>query len=113
MLFRSAEYALNMLHECAHATGHPNRLGRFDVTSVNFGSKDYSFEELVAEFAAMLAMLRLDIPMDAQNSIAYLAGWCKKLRNRLNDGENVACFVYDAMKQADAAVSCIFNESKK
>lgn len=111
--FNSAEYALNMLHECAHATGHPNRLGRFDVTSVSFGSKDYSFEELVAEFAAMLAMLRLDIPMDEQNSIAYLAGWGKKLRNRLNGGENVAAFVYDAMKQADAAVGCIFNESKK
>lgn len=111
--FSSAEHALNLLHECAHATGHPNRLNRFAVDSASFGSKDYSFEELVAEFAAMLAMTRLDIPMDEQNSIAYLAGWGTKLRNRLNDGENVASFVYDAMKQADAAVSCIFNESKK
>lgn len=111
--FSSAEHAVNLLHECAHATGHPNRLNRFAVDSASFGSKDYSFEELVAEFAAMLAMTRLDIPMNEQNSIAYLAGWGKNLRNRLNDGENVASFVYDAMKQADAAVSCIFNESKK
>lgn len=76
-------YAAVCLHEYAHATGHPNRLGRRGVVRESMNSDDaYAFEELVAEFASFLTMseLGLSSPKSEENSTAYLQTWAKKIR---------------------------------
>ena len=46
-------YYATLFHELAYSTGHPSRLAREGYrTAAHFGSKRYSQEELVAEFAA-------------------------------------------------------------
>ena len=48
--FKSANsYYATMLHEIAHSTGHPSRLNR--PLNNKFGTKDYAYEELIAEFS--------------------------------------------------------------
>ena len=73
-----------MLHECAHSTGHTNRLNRnFGV----FGDIDYAYEELIAELTACLLCKELKIDyvgghLEAEkNSTAYLVSWLSKLNN--------------------------------
>ncbi|MFD6508704.1 zincin-like metallopeptidase domain-containing protein [Bacillus sp. NPDC060175] len=45
-----------LFHEFIHSTGHSSRLKRDGITSatVNFGSEEYSEEELVAEIGASM-----------------------------------------------------------
>jgi antirestriction protein ArdC len=42
-----------MFHELVHSSGHQDRLHRPGIVDeVKFGSKNYSFEELIAEMGA-------------------------------------------------------------
>ena len=71
-------YYSTLFHECIHSTAKD--LGR-DITGNFFGNKNYSEEEIVAECGAMLLCQRFgihDIP--CKNSLEYLRGWSKKLR---------------------------------
>lgn len=49
-------YYSTLFHEFIHSTGHSSRLKRDGNTSatVNFGSEEYSKEELVAEIGASI-----------------------------------------------------------
>ena len=47
----TAEYYGTAFHEMVHSTGHMKRLARLDTTA-NFGSEQYSKEELVAEIGS-------------------------------------------------------------
>ena len=72
-------YLTTMAHELCHWTGAKHRLDR-DLAN-RFGSKDYAFEELVAEIGAAFVCARLGIAGDHfDNHAAYVSGWLEKLR---------------------------------
>jgi len=75
------EYYSTLFHELAHSTGHVDRLDRDLMKVPEFGSADYSREELVAEFSASFLCAAGGIsPRTIDNQAAYLAGWRKKLK---------------------------------
>ena len=76
-------YYATLFHEYIHATGHEKRLNRHaqENTNFDFGSKDYSREELIAELgsAFLCAEARIDNSV-IDNNTAYLASWLKGVR---------------------------------
>lgn len=97
------EYYCACFHEAIHSTGP--KLGR----NINneFGSKNYSFEELVAEIGAQMCCSILSITDDSTdseecftNSIAYLKGWMEKLKDDTH-------LLVKASTYAQKAVDCI------
>lgn len=81
--FSSApEYYSTVFHELAHSTGHASRLNRKGITdSAGFASHEYSIEELIAEFASAMLMQHAGIESPAfDNSVAYIKGWSKAIR---------------------------------
>ena len=82
--FHSAEeYYSTKFHELAHSTGHESRLNRHGLETgiAPFGNAVYSKEELVAEFGAAFLCAKAGIDNTIDNSAAYIAGWCKAVRN--------------------------------
>ena len=76
-----SKYYATFMHELIHSTGHKKRENR-DLSTV-FGSKEYAFEELIAEFGA--AFLCSDLKIDGYVQHAeYLRSWLKKLGNDPN-----------------------------
>lgn len=82
--FHSLEDAhASLLHECAHASGHPKRLARlhFDVQR---GSSEYAREELRAELAAAMMTVTVGLPPPGPSMIeshaSYVASWLEVLR---------------------------------
>lgn len=80
---KAEEYYSTLFHEMGHSTGHKSRLSRDGIVKVgNFGSHDYSQEELIAEFtAAMLCGHAGIAPNTIDNSAAYIKNWLKKLKD--------------------------------
>ena len=66
------------MHELTHWTGHKSRLDR-DLKN-KFGSKDYAFEELIAELGSAFLMAELGIVGDVQHE-SYIASWLQALKN--------------------------------
>jgi len=67
------------LHELAHWTGHKSRLDR-SIKNM-FGTKDYAFEELVAELASAFQCVKLGVTNEPRADHAqYLNCWIKVLR---------------------------------
>jgi len=105
--FASVEaYYATLFHEYVHATGHEKRLNRHaqENTDFDFGSKDYSREELVAELgsAFLCAEARIDNSV-IDNNTAYLASWLKVL-----EGDNK--FIIHASAKAGKAIDYIRNK---
>lgn len=77
------EYYSTVSHEAIHSTGSVERLCRDGLKRVSFGSEIYSKEELVAEIgsAFLLAILGIETEKSFKNSVAYLQGWLRALRN--------------------------------
>ena len=75
--FEQINYYRTCLHELTHATGHPSRLDRRQVTA--FGTKDYAREELVAEMGAAFLCAALGIVPTVRHA-DYLAAWLDVLR---------------------------------
>ena len=106
--FKSIELYYNVLfHELGHSTGHYSRLNRFgeDTYTVQFGSEDYSKEELIAELTS--AMLCGTIGIDKQtlnNSAGYIQSWLKVLKGDSN-------FVISASSLAQKACDYMLNIS--
>ena len=74
-------YYSTLVHELAHATGHESRLKRDGVVSgARFGSDVYSREELVAEMTSAMVLSVAGVTPDFDQSVAYIAGWSKSLR---------------------------------
>ena len=72
----------NLLHEAAHATGHPNRMARLH-RDARFGSAEYAREELVAELTSALTLASIGLPPSPtcmQSHAAYIASWLELLR---------------------------------
>lgn len=78
------EYYSTTFHEAVHSTMPESRCNRKSEQKLAaFGSEDYSREELVAEIGS--AMLCNNVGIDCEkafkNSVAYIQGWLKKLKN--------------------------------
>ena len=95
-----AEYYSTLFHELAHATGHESRLNRHStLKNHNFGSTDYSKEELVAEFGSAFLCAEAGIsPAVIDNQAAYIQGWLKALKN---DSKLLVNAAAQAQKAAD------------
>lgn len=96
-MFTSRESFLSTyLHELLHATGHPSRLDRFDMNTIN---DMYGKEELVAEIGSSIlrAELGVETPDEFEQSAAYLAGWIKRLTDEPN-------LILSAARQAENGV---------
>jgi antirestriction protein ArdC len=99
-------YYATLFHEYIHATGHEKRLNRHaqENTNFDFGSKDYSREELIAELGS--AFLSAEAQIDnsvIDHNTAYLTSWLKVL-----EGDN-KLIVYASAK-AGKAVDYIRNK---
>jgi antirestriction protein ArdC len=78
------EYFSVLYHELSHSTGHASRLARFTPKdNHDFGSADYSREELVAEMASafVCAATATDNDQTMINSAAYIQSWLGALKN--------------------------------
>lgn len=97
------EYYSTLFHEMTHSTGHETRLNRLTKNAA-FGSEDYSKEELVAEMgsAMLVAQVGINCEKAFRNSVAYLQGWLKALKddNKL---------IVSAAGKAEKAVEYILN----
>ena len=72
-------YYATLLHELTHSTGHEKRLNRQSLGTQELDA--YGREELIAEMgAALLCGVAGISPATVENSAAYLAGWCKSIR---------------------------------
>lgn len=76
------EYWATLFHELAHSTGHSDRLKREGMTIMK-STKEYSFEELVAEMTAAFLCAEAGISNEEldDNAVAYIASWLKVLKN--------------------------------
>ena len=75
-------YYQTALHECGHATGHPDRMNRESLKegmANGFGSQEYAREELRAEISAMMTGERVGVGHDPQRGAAYVENWVKVL----------------------------------
>lgn len=96
----SKKYA-TLFHEMVHSTGHEKRLNRKEKTATqNFGSEEYSKEELVAELGASMLCYQTGIEPEYDQSSAYIASWLKALKNDRN-------LLISASSKADKAVQFI------
>jgi antirestriction protein ArdC len=99
--FLNAEgFYSTLFHELTHSTAHPSRVGRPEVMeSQNFGSANYSREELIAEMgSAMLCGVAGISPATIENSASYLKSWISALRG---DSKLVVAAASAAQKAAD------------
>jgi antirestriction protein ArdC len=99
--FHSSEgFYATLFHELAHSTAHPSRVGRPEVMeSQNFGSANYSREELIAEMSsAMLCGVAGISPTTGENSASFLKSWISALRG---DSKLVVAAASAAQKAAD------------
>ena len=77
--FKTVEdYYRTLFHEIGHWTAHPSRCNRPLVTSMS--SPQYREEELVAEIASVFLCQLFNIPVDVDNSAAYLQAGLSSLR---------------------------------
>ena len=93
-----------LFHELVHSTGHASRLNRKEVVEANeFGSDEYSVEELVAEMGACYISSFCGIVSETiDNSAAYINGWLNSLKNDKK-------FIVQASSRAQKAVDYILN----
>ena len=75
-------YLSTMFHELAHSTGHESRLKR-DMTG-RFGTKEYAFEELIAELSAVFLCAEHGIDYDIEHHASYLSHWAELLEDDSN-----------------------------
>ena len=103
IFIRPADYYATLFHELTHSTGHKSRLGRLEGKRVNFGSGEYSREELVAEMGAAFLCGSAGLSeRTVDNSAAYLQGWLKAL-------DNDRSLIITAAAQAQKAADYILN----
>jgi antirestriction protein ArdC len=79
---RSENFYQVLLHELSHSTGHQSRLARKEVMERNeFGSDDYSSEEICSELcASMLCGVAGISNQTIEMSASYINGWLSVLR---------------------------------
>ena len=93
-----------LLHEITHWTGHKSRLDR--NLKNGFGSKDYAFEELVAELGSAMAGSIMGLPYEGLQHAEYIQNWIEVLKND-------PTALYEASKLANKAVRYMVENSKE
>jgi len=102
------EYYGALFHELVHSTGHKSRIGREFGRK---GSKEYAFEELIAELGASYLNAESVILFDnLKNSSAYIKGWNSKL---VKEMEEDFTFFFKASSQGQKAANYILNIDDK
>lgn len=94
------DFHATLLHEAAHASGHPKRLARLHMDA-RFGSAEYSREELRAEIASAMMVGIMGLPLSEtmiDSHAAYLSSWLNALRQDKNEIFKAAA---DAQKICD------------
>lgn len=101
-----AAYYNALFHELVHSTGHEVRLDR--KLSSDTASRAYGQEELIAEMGATVLCHEADIitPELFDNSVAYIGGWIRSIR------ENPE-IVLAAARAAEKAVKYILVEDEE
>ena len=104
--FRCTEgYYSTLLHELVHFTGHPSRLDR--AQRCGKFSKDYAFEELIAEMGSLFVATSAGIPQsetEFQNHASYIDGWLSNLRN-----DNM--YIFKAATEASKAAGYLLSRA--
>jgi antirestriction protein ArdC len=91
------EYYATRFHEMGHSTGAKHRLDR--KLEGDFGDKDYSREELIAEMTSAFLCAHCGIDNSViENSAAYLQGWINILKG---DSKLVVIAASQAQKAAN------------
>lgn len=100
------EYYSTTFHELTHSTMTEKRCNRKQEKLAAFGSEDYSREELVAEIGSAMLCRAVSIDCDKafKNSVAYIQGWLKRLKN---DNKMIVW----ASSRAEKAAKFILGES--
>lgn len=102
---KEQEYYGTLFHEMGHSTGHQSRIGRSFKNK--FGSKEYAFEELIAELgASYLCAEAGTLYFTLKNSAAYLKGWASKLTTILKGDDK---FFVQAAAGAQKSANYILN----
>lgn len=104
------DYYATLFHEIGHSTGHKDRLNRKTLTDTSsFGSHSYSREELVAEFFSSIMCAETEISNSSliDNSVSYIKGWLKVLKD---DPKLVIQGAAQAQKAADYILNIKFEE---
>lgn len=98
------EFYSTLFHELVHSTGASKRLDRGLIKATSKSSEEYSREELVAEIgsAMMCCQLGIDSEKAFKNSVAYVQGWLRELKNDVR-------MVVWASSRAEKAVKYIRN----
>ncbi len=74
------EWYGTLYHECAHSTGHEDRLARLSC-GVPMEHRSYAREELLAELAACMLASQTGVEPTVDNSAAYLRHWSRELQD--------------------------------
>ena len=95
----TVHYYSTLFHELTHSTGHDSRTGRIKKNKEKLlATKEYAFEELVAELGSVLFGQQFNIEKTIRgNHIQYLNSWIKALKNDYT-------LIADASAQAQKAV---------
>jgi antirestriction protein ArdC len=95
----SADFYQVLAHELSHSTGAKHRLARKEVIERNeFGSEDYSVEEICAELSASMLCAFAGISNETiEMSSSYINGWLSVLRQ-----DKKAIIIASARAQASA-----------
>ena len=81
--FRDEQCYSTLFHELTHSTGHSRRLGRHEkIKDHQFGSQDYSQEELVGEMGAAYLCGITNIEQETiENNAAYIKSWIRTFKD--------------------------------
>ena len=97
-----------LFHELIHSTGSKKRLNR--KLGSKFGSKDYSYEELIAELGSSYLCGETGILFHTlNNSAAYIEGWKNRLKKFVKSDEK---FFFSAASKAQEAADYILQTDK-
>ena len=100
---KSEDYEATLAHELTHWTGHSSRLDRLKGSA--FGSREYAFEELVAELGSAMVSATFGIDYAGLQHDKYIASWLRSL-------DNDKKYVYDAARLAQKAVNYMIENSE-
>ena len=101
----TVHYYSTLFHELTHSSGHESRTNRIKTNLNRFGShtKEYAFEELVAEIGSILLGHQFNIEKTVRdNHSKYLNSWIKALKQ---DYTLIATAFAQAQKAVDYFVS--------
>jgi len=107
----SDDYYASLYHELVHSTGAKHRLARRGIIdTIQFGSENYSKEELVAEIGASYLCNISGIQKTIDNQSAYIQNWLQALNN---DNHLILIAASQAQKACDYILNISSPNSKE